>query len=149
MDCLEVRELVVVGVDADAEEEARVPPVDDLERAELDEVGLVLLVPRRDEPVHLAFELDLLFVLGFRCVCQIWAVPLPLPTLFKSEKLRRRRRTYAIRSVPFRQTGLASIIVSIVSNPRHCLEGIEWMRSTHCRFWIRMNESTIFFVPRL
>ena len=54
MDRFEVRELVVVGVDADAEEEARVPPVDDLERAELDEVGLVLLVAGRDEPVDLS-----------------------------------------------------------------------------------------------
>lgn len=53
MDRLEVRELVVVGVDAHAEEEARVAPVDDLEGAELDKVGLVLLVPGRDEAVDL------------------------------------------------------------------------------------------------
>lgn len=50
---LEVGELVVVGVDADAEEEARVPPVHDLEVAELDEVGLVLLVAGGDEAVDL------------------------------------------------------------------------------------------------
>ncbi|KAJ3579931.1 hypothetical protein NPX13_g634 [Xylaria arbuscula] len=53
VDRLEVRELVVVGVDARAEEEARVPPVHDLVVPELDEVGLVLLVPRRYEAVHL------------------------------------------------------------------------------------------------
>lgn len=50
---LQIRELVVVGVDADAEEEARVAPVDDFQGAEFDEVGLVLLVPGRDEAVDL------------------------------------------------------------------------------------------------
>jgi hypothetical protein len=53
VDRLQVRELVVVGVDAGAEEEPRVPPVDDLVVAELDEVGLVLLVARGDEAVDL------------------------------------------------------------------------------------------------
>ncbi|KAL8981072.1 MAG: hypothetical protein Q9177_005687 [Variospora cf. flavescens] len=53
MDGFQVRELVVVGVDAHAEEEPRVPPVHDLQVPELDEVGLVLLVPRRDEAVDL------------------------------------------------------------------------------------------------
>lgn len=60
---LEVGQLVVVGVDARAEEEPRVPPVDDLHAAELDEVGLVLLVARGDQPVDFAFELDFLFIL--------------------------------------------------------------------------------------
>lgn len=55
MDRLQIRELVVVGVDADAEEEARVAAVDDFQGAELDEVGLVLLVPGRDEAVDLFF----------------------------------------------------------------------------------------------
>lgn len=51
---LEVGQLVVVDVDAGAEEEARVPAVDDLGRvAELDKVGLVLLVARRDQAVDL------------------------------------------------------------------------------------------------
>ncbi|KAF7557343.1 hypothetical protein G7046_g6070 [Stylonectria norvegica] len=62
VDGLEVGQLVVVGVDAGAEEEPRVPPVDNLVVAELDEVGLVLLVARRHEPVYLALELDLLVV---------------------------------------------------------------------------------------
>ena len=53
VDSLEEGELVVVGVDAGAEEEARVPPVDDLVVAELDKVRLVLLVSRRDEAVDL------------------------------------------------------------------------------------------------
>jgi hypothetical protein len=53
VDGLEVGELVVVGVDARAEEEPRVPPVDDLVVAELDEVGLVLLVARRYQAVDL------------------------------------------------------------------------------------------------
>lgn len=53
VDRLEKRELVVVGVDARAKEEARVPPVDYLVVAELDEVGLVFLVARGDEAVDL------------------------------------------------------------------------------------------------
>lgn len=54
VDGFEVRELVVVGVDAGAEEEACVAAVHDLGAlAELDEVGLVFLVARRDEAVDL------------------------------------------------------------------------------------------------
>ena len=68
----EVRQLVVVAVDAEGEEEARIaassvesicaraPPVDQLVVAELDKVGLVLLISRRDQTVDLAAysELD-------------------------------------------------------------------------------------------
>lgn len=50
---LEKGELVIVRVDAGAEEEAGVPPVDDLVVAELDKVGLVLLVAGRYEAVDL------------------------------------------------------------------------------------------------
>ena len=53
VDRLQVGQLVVVGVDAGAEEEAGVPAVDDLVVAELDKVGLVLLVAGRDEAVDL------------------------------------------------------------------------------------------------
>lgn len=52
---LEIRQLVVIGVDADAEEEAGVAAVDDLQVAELDEVGLVLLVAGGDQAVDLWF----------------------------------------------------------------------------------------------
>jgi hypothetical protein len=62
VDGLEEGELVVVCVDAGAEEEAGVAAVDDLVVAELDKVGLVLLVARGDEAVHFALELDLLLV---------------------------------------------------------------------------------------
>jgi len=50
---LQVRQLVIVRIDARAEEEACVPPVDDLVIAELDEVGLVFLVSGGDEAVDL------------------------------------------------------------------------------------------------
>ena len=49
----QIRQLVIVCVNADAEEEARVPPVDYLQRAEFDEVGLVLLVSGGNEAVDL------------------------------------------------------------------------------------------------
>lgn len=67
VDRLQVRQLVVVGVDARAEEEPRVPPVDDLVVAELDKVGLVLLVARRDEAVHLFFLLFIVYYLRSNC----------------------------------------------------------------------------------
>jgi hypothetical protein len=54
---LQVGELVVVGVDAGAEEEPRVSPVDDLVVPELDEVGLVFLVAGGDEAVDLEVRL--------------------------------------------------------------------------------------------
>lgn len=53
VDGLEIRQLVVVGVDARAEEEARVPSVHHLVVPELDEVGLVFLVAGRYEAVDL------------------------------------------------------------------------------------------------
>ena len=53
MNGLQVRQLVIIRIDARTEEEACVPPVDDLVVAELDEVALVLLVAGRDEAVDL------------------------------------------------------------------------------------------------
>jgi len=50
---LQIRQLVIVGVDADAEEESRIAPVDDLQRAKFDEVGLVFLIAGGDEAVDL------------------------------------------------------------------------------------------------
>lgn len=50
---LQIRQLVIIGVDADAEEEACVAPVHDLVVAELDEVGLVFLIAGCDEAVDL------------------------------------------------------------------------------------------------
>lgn len=62
VDGLEKGELVVVCIDAGAEEEARVAAVDDFIVAELDKVGLVFLVARGDEAVDFALELDLFVV---------------------------------------------------------------------------------------
>lgn len=62
VDRLEVRQLIVIRVDARAEEESRVSAVDDLIVAELDEVGLVFLVTGGHEAVDFAFELDLFVV---------------------------------------------------------------------------------------
>jgi phosphopantetheine adenylyltransferase len=59
---LEVGELVIVRVDAGAEEKTGVAAVDDLVVAELDKVGLVFLIAGCDEAVDFAFELDLLLV---------------------------------------------------------------------------------------
>ena len=54
MDGFQVRQLVVIGVDADTEEQPRVSAVDDLgAAAELDEIGLVFLVSGCDEAMDL------------------------------------------------------------------------------------------------
>lgn len=59
---LQIRQLIIIRVDARAEEETRITTVDDLVVAKLDKVGLILLIAGRDEPVHLALELDFLVV---------------------------------------------------------------------------------------
>jgi len=74
VDGFQVRQLVVVGVDAGAEEEAGVAPVDDAVCAELDEVGLVLLVAGGDEAVDLVGRLggwisDVGRMERFECMC--------------------------------------------------------------------------------
>ncbi|KAL8816094.1 MAG: hypothetical protein Q9223_004834, partial [Gallowayella weberi] len=53
MNRLEICQFVIVGVDADAEEEASVAAVDDFEVSEFDEVALVFLVAGGDEAVDL------------------------------------------------------------------------------------------------
>lgn len=62
VNCLEVGKFVVVGVDTSAEKEPGVSAVDDFVVAELDKVGLILLVARRNETVDLALELNLFVV---------------------------------------------------------------------------------------
>jgi hypothetical protein len=65
---LEVRQLIIIRIHADAEEQPRIPPIHHAVLPELHEIRLVLLVPRRDEAVHLALELDLVGV-------GVWGVP--------------------------------------------------------------------------
>ena len=61
---LQVRQLVVIRIYASAEEESRISPVYNLTAAtELDEVGLVFLIARRNKTVNLALELNLLVVI--------------------------------------------------------------------------------------
>ena len=50
---LQIRQFVIVGVDADAKEEAGVATIDDLCGTEFDEVGLVFLISGGDEAVNL------------------------------------------------------------------------------------------------
>lgn len=62
VDGLEVSQLIVVGVDAHAEEEAGVSTVYDLVVSEFDKVGLVFLVSGGDEAMDFTFELYFFFV---------------------------------------------------------------------------------------
>jgi hypothetical protein len=116
VDGLEVGELVVVCVDAGAEEEAGVAAVDDLVGAELDKVGLVLLVAGRDEAVHLALELDLLVV-------AVGSVPLGEPGLASVK---------------------GGICVSWEAGRRGMLGAMgDGRRRTYWRFWMRIKESIL------
>lgn len=68
MDRLQIRQFVVVLVDTGAEEQAGVPAINDFQIiSEFDKVGLMLLIPRSNEAVDLAFEL-LLFVVVVRAI---------------------------------------------------------------------------------
>ncbi len=53
---LQIRQLVIIGVHTHAEKQAGVAAVDDLEGAEFDEVGLVLLIARGDQAMDLERE---------------------------------------------------------------------------------------------
>lgn len=80
MDRFQVGEFVVVGVYASAEKEARIAAVHNLAAAtEFNEVRLVLLVSRRDQPVDFAFQLDLLIV-------AVWVVPFRKPGLASNRR---------------------------------------------------------------
>jgi hypothetical protein len=66
---LQISELIVMLVDASAEEQAGITAIDDFQVvSELDEVRLMFLVPRGDEAVDFALQLLLLVVV-------VWAVP--------------------------------------------------------------------------
>ena len=66
VDGLEICQLIVVGIDASAEEETSISAVHDLCVAKFDKVRLVLLISGRYEAVHVALELDLLIILPSR-----------------------------------------------------------------------------------
>ena len=120
VDGLEVGQLVVIRVDARAEKEPRIPPVHELVVAELDEVGLVLLVARGDEAV------DLLF--GGRAGVS-WGLCLVGVRMVGERK--RKEQTYlaleldlfvvAVGDVPLGQAGFAPAIA--VSEVRNWIDG--------------------------
>ncbi len=53
VNCLQIRQLIVIRIHTGAEEEPCIAPVDNLVIAELNEVGLVFLVSGRDKAVDL------------------------------------------------------------------------------------------------
>lgn len=60
---LQIRQLIIIRIDARAEEESSIASVNDFGgAAEFDKVGLVFLVAGCDEAVDFAFELDLFVV---------------------------------------------------------------------------------------
>lgn len=50
---LQVCQLIVIGIDADAKEKARVSPVNNLQRTKFNEIGLMFLVSGCDQTVDL------------------------------------------------------------------------------------------------
>lgn len=136
VDGLEEGELVVVGVDAGAEEEARVPPVDDLVVAELDEVGLVLLVAGRYEAVDLVVGKE----------CQILKESAPPRPGVGYLALELDLLVVAVRRVPLGKPSLAPEIpvVSILGILRlsATAAGRE-AGATHWRFCMSINDSIL------
>lgn len=110
MNRLQIRELVIVGVDAHAEEQPRVSPIYDLRGAELDEVGLMLLVSGRDEAVDLAFEFDFLFILIGK---KKEKTSVQLFHRYEGRKAPWKdiASTYTVWRVPFCETGFPPVVV--------------------------------------
>lgn len=63
MNSFQIRQLIIIRVDADTKEEPRISPINNLERTEFDKVGLMLLIPRRNQAMHFTLEFDFLFIL--------------------------------------------------------------------------------------
>lgn len=59
----QIRQLIIIRVDANTKEEPRIPPINYFERAEFDKIGLMLLIPRRNQAVHFTLEFDFFFIL--------------------------------------------------------------------------------------
>jgi hypothetical protein len=108
---LQIRQFVIVRIDAGAEEESSVSSVYDLIVAELDKVGLVLLVSGCYETVDL----------GVLVAClQVFRRLNPRPSFdgkgagepylaFKLYLL-----FIVVRRIPFRQAGFASVLISLI-----------------------------------
>lgn len=63
MNSFQIRQLIIIRVDADTKEQPRIPPINNLERAEFDKVGLMLLISRRNQAMHFTLEFDFFFIL--------------------------------------------------------------------------------------
>lgn len=104
MNSFQIRELIIVCINADTKEQPRITPINNLERAEFDEVGLMLLISRRNQAVHFTLEFDFFFILkageggGAKAL-----VLLHIRRGLKWE----RGLAYAVRGVPLRQAGFA------------------------------------------
>lgn len=60
----QIRQLIIIRVDADTKEQPRITPINNLERAEFDKVGLMLLISRRNQAMHFTLEFNFFFILG-------------------------------------------------------------------------------------
>lgn len=59
----QIRQLIIIRVDADTKEQSRITPINNLERAEFDKVGLMLLISRRNQAMHFTLEFNFFFIL--------------------------------------------------------------------------------------
>ncbi len=164
VDGLQIGQLVVVGVDARAEEEARVSPVHDLVVPELDEIRLVLLVAGRHEAVDLRRRGRVLVGvprvrtrgmgsgkgrgIGF---------PGFLHACMQRKRGRRKLHSYlafqldllviGVWHIPLREPGLASARRTPVSGGlwfgRLPAANSTMLRVTHCRFCINMKDNIV------
>lgn len=121
----QIRQLIIIRVDADTEEQPRIASVDDLRRAELHEVGLVFLIARGNQAVNFAFEFDFLFIL----IMSSGALE------GKSEAGLGNRTLYGAYHFARRVLPLIGMSTGELSMKR--------LELTYWRFWMRINESTI------
>ena len=64
MNSFQICQLIIIRVDAYKKEQTRITPINNLERAEFDKVGLMLLISRRNQAMHFTLEFNFFFILG-------------------------------------------------------------------------------------
>lgn len=109
MNSFQICQLIIIRVDAYTKEQPCITPIYNLERAEFDKIGLMLLISRRNQAMHFTLEFNFFLILWVG-----WGAK-ALVLLYIRLELKWRGRTglmgwlaYAIWGVPLRQAGFAS-----------------------------------------
>ena len=63
MNSFQICQLIIIRVDAYTKEQPCITPINNLERAEFDKVGLMLLISRRNQAMHFTLEFNFFLIL--------------------------------------------------------------------------------------